>query len=92
MLNARNLLVKEMIKSEVFSENVKYEKMYSNLIKKDGSLRVKLYNISKDYKVLEKIKEKVKALDIGDVEIVKSPNVYHPVKSIVVYVKSENII
>lgn len=92
MLNERNLLVKEMIKSEVFSENVKYEKMYSNLIKKDGSLRVKLYNISKDYKVMEKIKEKIESLAIGEVKILNSPNAFHPINSIVVYVKSENII
>ena len=88
MLNERNLLVKEMIKAEVFSENVKYEKMYSNLIKKDGSLRVKLYNISRNEKVMENIKAKVESLALGDVEILSS----HSNKSIVVYVKAENII
>ena len=90
MKNARNLLVKEMIKAEVLNENVKYQKMYSN-IKKDGELRVKLFGIS-DNKLVEKIANKIKALSIGRVEVLKSPYMLMDIKSIVVYVDADNII
>lgn len=89
MLNSRNLLVKEMIKAEVFSENAKYYQMYSNFIKKDGSLRVKLYSISSNEKLINKIKEKIESLNLGEVKI---SNSCYGIKSIVVYVSSENII
>lgn len=90
MKNARNLLVKEMIKAEVLNENAKYHKMYSN-IKKDGVLRVKLFGLS-DNKLVTKISENIKALSIGQVEVLQSPNPFMNIQSIVVYVDVDSIV
>lgn len=90
MKNARNLLVKEMIKAEVLNKNAKYYKMYSN-IKKDGVLRVKLFAIS-DNNLVEEIANRIKALSIGRVEVLRSPHFLKKVQSIVVYVDADNIV
>lgn len=93
MKNARNLTVKEMIKSELKLSGLEYKKMYSNILK-TGKLRVKLFGIyNADRKSvksdqLEKLVSNMSNLGLGKVEIIKT----FGFNSVTVYVDSENIV
>lgn len=70
--NPRDLLVKQMLKDTIV-EDAEYDRIYSNVYKSDGSLRVKFWNVKSKIS-LKSIKKKLDRLDLGQVDVIVGAN------------------
>lgn len=92
LANTRTLDVKTVVRSALV-EVAEYKKMYSTLSKRDGSLRLKYYDVKTEGRVSSLV-EKLSTLGLGKVEKLATGKFglkTKPVWSLVVHVDSDKV-